>query len=199
MTSHLISIKNKHKWIATVLVIISGWTTSSASAHGNAANLRLSLGKQVEILDAHSMVQTAPLKIISVAESKKHALKDKEGRKRIAGYPKTGKLKKINKDNANQLARLLQADNVFVHSDKRCANKEFQGIRFSKGKQRIEVVLGIPCNQVAVAFVQDNTVKWWAGVMTEPAMKRVLQLVGKQPVKKAAKPAAKEKLENKTK
>lgn len=112
---------------------------------------------------------------MSYKESNQLALKTTD---RIAGYPVTGKLTDIDKEKSQQLKQLLLDKNNYVNIRQRCLNQYFHGIHFIKDSKKVEFAIGIPCNQVFVAFLDGDKTQWWGSTLGNVAMKQVLSLLG---------------------
>lgn len=128
----------------------------------------------VNIIKHHNRAETARLKGVSVEKTQRYALK---GANRIAGYPVLGKLATINPHNSSRLAKLLLDENNYIHVLRRCKNHSFHGIRFSQRKQKVELYLGIACNQVGIVFQDNNKIIWWGSVLGNSVTKEVLSIL----------------------
>ena len=126
------------------------------------------------ILLHHEKAQTAYLKVVSIADSQENALNTQD---RIAGYPIIGQLKDLNHDKSSQLVNILLDKNNYSNIRQRCVNSTLDGVRFSSGEEKVEIVIGSPCNQVFVAFRRDNKTEWWGSTLGEKVTKKALKLL----------------------
>lgn len=156
------------------LFLIIGYSLFSTTGYTQEEFLRQTLGSTVNIIEQHTQAQYARLKVVSYKESNQLALKTDD---RIAGYPVTGKLTAIDKEKSQQLTKLLLDKNNYGNIRQRCLNQYFHGIRFIKGSKKVEFAIGVPCNQVFVAFQVKNETKWWGSSLGNVAMKEVLGIL----------------------
>lgn len=159
-------------FIKLVLLITSSVITTTGYAQE--PSLQQALDTAVDILRYPTLTEKAHLKIVSVSESRKHALKSSG---RIAGYPISGKLIGLDKNQSQQLATLLLDKNNYADIRQRCQNQHFHGIRFSKGQEVIEIAIGIPCNQLVAVFRDGQETKWWGGVLGNEFAKQILMIL----------------------
>jgi len=137
--------------------------------------LQQSLGDAINIIASHTHAKTARLKVISVDEHRKNTFKSN---KTIVGYPITEELETIDYKKSKKLADILLNNNNYAHGVlQRCKNKFFYGIRFTKNQQKVEVALGLSCNQLLVAFKEDEEIKIWGSVLGLAATKQVILLL----------------------
>jgi len=132
------------------------------------------LGASADIIKNHTSAKSATMETVSVAESRKYAFISDM---RMAGYPVKGTLRELNKQESGLLARLLAHDKNYINVLRRCKNQSFKGIRFNKKAKKIEVAIGLPCNQVLVAYADKNHVQWWGGILDEKIASLVLMLL----------------------
>lgn len=163
-------------FIKLVLLICSGLITTTGCAQE--PDLRQALGTAVDILQHHTHAEKAHLKVVGVPESRQQVFKKAD---RIAGYPITGKLVSLDKNISQQLTTLLLDKSNYADIRQRCQNQYFHGIRFSKGKEIIEIAIGVSCNQVLAAFRDGKETKWWGGVLGNEFAKQVLTLLRELP------------------
>lgn len=154
------------------LLISSGLIISTSCAEE--MTLRQEFGIAFDIIKRNSFAEIARLKVVSVEESRQQVFKTTD---RIAGYPVLGKLVNLNIKTSQELVSLLLDKNNYANIRQRCQNQFFHGIRFSKDKQKIEFALGIPCNQVLIAFKNKEKIEWWGGVLGNKAAKQVQSLL----------------------
>lgn len=147
-----------------------------ATSYAKEISLRQALGNSVVIIDNHTIAEMAKLKIMSVAESQQYAHTSAD---RFSGYPIIGKLKPLEKVKSQQLAKLILDNNNYVFNVlRRCKNHSLYGIRFKQGQKKIELALGIPCNQTIITFKDNEKIKWWGEVLGDKVTKKVLMLLG---------------------
>ena len=139
-------------------------------------DLRQALGNAVDVVEQSIKVEYAQLKVVEYEKSRKQALKTSD---RIAGYPAVGTFANINSEKSKQLAKLLLDKNNYNNIRQRCLNKYFQGIRFIKNAQKVEIAIGVPCNQVVVAFQVGNKTHWWGSTLGKDTMEQILDLLPK--------------------
>lgn len=164
------------KLLLLMCLIAATFYPQISFSHGNGNPLLHTLGSTANIVEHHTLAKTARLKVVSVTESHKHALKSAD---RIAGYPATTKLETLTKEKSQQLATLLLDKNNYANIRQRCENRYFHGIRFSKDQEKAEVALGVPCNQLLAVFRKGTEIKWWGGVLGNEAARQVLTLLEK--------------------
>lgn len=145
------------------------------TSYAQEPTLRQALGDAVNTVENHTLAEAARLKLVSVAESRRYALKTDD---RISGYPIIGKLVSLDKEKSQQLTKLLLDKNNYAYGVlRRCKNYSLHGIRFTLGKQKVEVALGTPCNQTIITFKDKQITKWWGEVLGDKATKKVLMLL----------------------
>lgn len=161
--------------VSIKLAALIGGIFVIASASAQEPHLQQSLGTAFGVLTHATHTATGPLKIVSASEADRYALKKAN---RIVGYPIAGKLGDLNQSSSQELATIpLNKDN-YADVRQRCRNKSLRGIRFSKGGDSVEVAMGVPCNQVLVAFREGKEGKRWGWVLGDAAMSRVLEILG---------------------
>lgn len=163
------------KPIPALLLLTATSILSVATSYATDITLRETLASAVNIIQLHTRTEMARLNVVSIAESQQYAITTSN---RIAGYPFTGKLANLDKEKSQQLAKLLLDKNNYANIRQRCLNDYFHGIRFSKDQQKIEFALGIPCNQVVIAFHDGEVIKWWGGILGDDAVSKVITLLG---------------------
>lgn len=166
-------MKNNNNMIIVIALVFSCGLAplSSLARNSNAIPLpsaATAIGKH------HSHAETARLKPVSVDESRQKALTSTE---RIAGYPVVGELKNLSPEKSAQLAKLLLDKNNYRNILKRCANQYFHGIRFSKGEQKVEIAIGVACQQTVMVIQDDKGIKWWGSVLRDAAYKKALSIL----------------------
>lgn len=159
-------------FIKLALLILSGGMTTAGYAQE--PSLQQALGTAVDILQYPTQAEKARLKVVSVSESRQHALKTND---RIAGYPITGKLIGLDKNQSQQFTALLLDKNNYADVRQRCQNQYFHGIRFSKGREVIEIAIGVPCHQVVAAFRNGQETKWWGSVLGNEFAQQILVIL----------------------
>lgn len=158
--------------IFITLVLLISSSVISTTGYAEEPGLQQTLGPAVDILQHPTLVEMARLKTVSVAESRKRALK---ATNRIAGYPISSELIVLNQ--TQQLATLLLDKNIYTDFRQRCQNQYFHGVRFSKGQEVIEIAIGVPCHQLVAVFHYGQETKWWGGVLGSEPAKQVLTLL----------------------
>ena len=122
----------------------------------------------------HENGKAGSLTMVSVDETLKNSL---GGDDRIAGYPIKGLLKTLKKRNSLQLATIFLDDSNYVYLKARCFNQVFNGIRFISETDKVEVAIGIPCNQVIVSFKRHGETQRWGGVLASAVTEKALTLL----------------------
>ena len=168
-------MKSSHKSIFLVSLITILTLSQSTGSHAEDISLKGFLDDNaIFTLLHHKDAQTGGLNVVSVSEARSNALDAKD---RIAGYPISGKLKDLNREKSFYLANLLLDKNNYSNLRQRCLNQELNGIRFSVDDDKVEVVIGSPCNQIFVVFKHENETQWWGNTLGEGAMKKALKLL----------------------
>jgi len=168
-------LNNWHKFNIWTLLIASLALTQLTNSYAEEVSLKKALdNKALFALLHHDNGKAGNLSIVSVAESQKNAL---DGSDRLAGYPIIGTLQGLEKEKSLQLANIFLDDSNYVYLKKRCANQAFNGIRFTSGNDTVEVVIGIPCNQVLVVSKQEGETQWWGGILNGAVTEKVLTLL----------------------
>ena len=148
------------------------------TSHATDNTLRQTLGGAVNVIEHPILVETARLNLVSVTKSRQYAFKTTD---RISGYPITGKLVSLNKEKSQQLAKLLLDKNNYAYGVlRRSKNQSMYGIRYTQGPLKVEIALGIPCNQTIVTFKVRENIKRWGEVLGDKATKKVLALLGEK-------------------
>lgn len=168
-------MKNWHNIRLNFFVVLLSGCSAFSSVYAQEKTLRLELGEAVEIVAQHTRAESGKLKVVSVDESRQHAFKSED---RIAGYPEAGKFINLNLKTSQKLASLLLNKNNYANIRQRCQNQFFHGIRFVKDQQKVEFAIGIPCNQVLVAYEEKGEIKWWGSVMGADAATEIFTLLG---------------------
>lgn len=156
------------------LTVTIGVVFFGTYSHAQKTDLSENLGDHSKVLTQGEKAETAKLKVVSVEESRKFALKKND---RIAGYPTTEPTSLLGNKKSNDFAMLLLDHNNFIEVRQRCKNKYFTGVRFSNNNQVVEVAVGTPCNQVLVVYQDKGEAKWWGGTLNQEAMKRAKKLL----------------------
>ena len=126
------------------------------------------LGDSDNIIRQSIQVQSARVSIVGVEEAKKQMLKNNNT---LAGYPIIGSLKTLKELTSKKLANILLVKKNYSNIRQRCLNKKMQGVRFTGLQSNIEVVIGLPCNQIIFTLVRNSEVKYWGGVLGDnPSM-----------------------------
>ena len=144
-------------------------------SHATDNTLHQTLAGAANIIVHPTQVKYSRLKVVGYKKSNQLALKISD---HIAGHPITGKLTDIDKEKYQQLTQLLLDKNNYANIRQRCSNQHFHGVRFIKGSRKVEFAIGIPCNQVFVAFQDDAETKWWGSTLGNVAMKKILGVLG---------------------
>ena len=168
-------MNNWHKLNIWALLITTLTLTPLTNSYAEEVSLKKALdNKALFTLLHHDNGKAGNLSIVSVAESQENALNSSD---RLAGYPIIGTLQGLEKEKSLQLANIFLDDSNYVYLNKRCANQAFNGIRFTSGNNKVEVVIGTPCNQVLVVSKQEGETHWWGGILDGAATEKVLMLL----------------------
>lgn len=116
----------------------------------------------------------ARLKVIGVRQATRATFKQK----RIMGYPLVTPLRRLSKEEVRRLGALVSADAAYLDVRRRCANRHWLGARLLRGKAVVELVLGIPCDQLLFAAKVDGKTRRWGSVITPKVAKALRALLG---------------------
>ncbi len=168
-------LRNLHKsnfWVSLIAILT---LTQLMNSYAEDNSLKDALNDHALFtLLHHKNAQTGSLEVVSVAESQEKTL---NGKDRIVGYPIVGKLKNLDREKSFQLANILLDKNNYSNIRQRCINQTLNGVRFSVGDEKVEVVIGSPCNQVFAAFKYKNETKWWGSTLGDTVAKKALKLL----------------------
>ena len=104
----------------------------------------------VQIVEGATLVEAARLRLVSAEEQERTALRS-DGR--MAGYPIAGPRVVLPGADVSGLKRLLLDHQSYAWGLRiRCANSHFVGVRFVRQRQKVELALGLPCQQALWAF-----------------------------------------------
>ncbi|NOY84929.1 MAG: hypothetical protein GXO96_08960 [Nitrospirae bacterium] len=170
-------MKNWLKLYSSLILFVCFVLVSSSTTSAQQIGLRETLASAIDIIEHHSYAEIANLEVVSVTESQQHALKSVD---RIAGYPVLGSILKLSTKKSQQMVNLILDSSNYANIRQRCKNDFFHGIRFSKEHEKIEVAIGIPCNQVLIVFHDAKQIRWWGGIWGDISIKEALKLLDQQ-------------------
>ncbi len=143
-------------------------------SHAEQFTLLETLGASSGIIANHTSAESACLHVVSVAESREHVFTTD---KRIAGYPVQTTPEKLNRQESEELAKFILNDKNYTNIRQRCQNQFFQGVRFIRNGEKVEVAIGLPCNQVLVAYPEGKNIRWWGGILGNTTVISILKII----------------------
>ena len=126
--------------------------------------IRTALHDALGVIEEPGSVKVARLRVIGVVVAAAHQLDSDD---RMGGYPIVGETVEVPVADVRALTATLLDDVSYDFSiERRCANQYFVGVRFEKGEDRVELVLGFPCDQAIWLY------RGGAGVQAEGSILR---------------------------
>lgn len=140
--------------------------------------LAASVGDGVlEMLRGAESGLTARLRPIGAEAAETHA----QDRARIAGYPRLGPARKLSADQIGMLGRIFVDDRSYEWGARiRCRNEAWIGVRFLRGHEAVDVVVGTACRQTIWSFRRDGRPERWGEIISEAAFNELLRLLGER-------------------
>lgn len=137
---------------------------ASLPAAAHAKRLESAVGHEtLATLRAPGRMWCARLRREAVRQAEHTALRND---KRFAGYPLATSPQPVPRPTAERLGRLLSADGSYAFDvARRCANRRWVGVRAERGKARVEVALGSPCDQIVFAWKVAGRTRRWGAVV----------------------------------
>lgn len=122
--------------------------------------------RAIEVIELADRVEIGRLAVASAEEAERLSLR---GLDRIAGYPIDGPVGQLDPQGADRVRRALRSPGSHSDVPIRCLNDYFIGVRFYQGDQRVELALGISCQQAIWAFPAGSGVGRWGARLSDGA------------------------------
>jgi hypothetical protein len=141
-----------------------------------ASRIRTELGDAaVAIVERADAAGAARMKVIAAHQAEREAMTSDA---LIGGYPIEAPLVALDADARARLLRRILDDASYDHETaRRCANDYFVGVRFQRGRERVEFNLGVGCMQAFWSVRDGDDVRREGALLTDEAAEAVLQLL----------------------
>jgi len=101
---------------------------------------------------------------------------------RIGGHPIVSDLRTLSAEQVAQLRQLVTNESHYLDVRRRCKNETWVGARFGEpgSLERLELVIGLPCDQLIFFWFDEGAPKNWGSVVAPPVGLALAELVDRQ-------------------
>jgi len=141
----------------------------------NAVHARDSLGQQVvALIENATRVEVGHMQTNTARDAERQTLLTGN---RIMGYRITGRLRALSDDDARTFTDRALDDASYTSTVARCANESWIGARFTNNSQKVELAIGLPCNQALWASSSEGHVSRWGANLTPEAAQALSAMI----------------------